>query len=204
MTGPSNSTWTYVLIGAGIVVVGSVAYVGRTRSGPSPSKLPQSLQVASLAAQAKTDPASLRDTFRESMRSEELTEAQRRELASNMRQVFRAMIKERVDAWFAAETEAEKKAILDQQIDDFQARREAWNKRRAEQDKSGEDDQNGDRARFRQAFASRSKDERKARSESRNPDQSARRMAYFSAVRSRMNERGIKPPARRGGPWGRP
>ena len=36
--------------------------------------------------------------------------------------------------------------------------------------------------------------DRKERSESRDPDQMAQRVAYFSAIQSRMKERGMAPP----------
>ena len=44
--------------------------------------------------------------------------------------------------------------------------------------------------------------ERKSRTENRNPDKQAQKMAYFSAVQSRMKERGIEPPKWGGGPGG--
>ena len=137
-------------------------------------------------------------TMRDMIRREDLTDEQRRELRSNMRDVFRTMMRERMDAWYAAETDAEKTAILDQQIDEFEARRAEWERRRAEAEESEEG--RADRERFRQMFATPSKEERKARSESRNPDQTARMMGYFSAMRKRMEQRGIQPP---GGPGGR-
>lgn len=202
MAASSKNILIFGLIGGGLVVAGTSAFLIKSRSGTA-STLPSELQLAALKDKAEHDPAALRDTMHENMRREDLTDEQRRELRSNMREVWQSMMRERMDAWYAAESEAEKTAIIDQQINEFEARRAEWEKRRAEAEQSGESEQ--DRERFRQMFSPPSKEERKARSESRSADQTARMMTYFAAMRKRMEERGIQPPGGPGGrgPWGR-
>lgn len=198
--------WLLGGIVAGLAAVAAVAVVVRAKSGAPESTLPGALQVASLKAQAESNPGVLRETIRENMQRDDLSDEQQRELASNVRSVFRTLLTERVEEWYAAESQEEKTAILDRHIDEFQARRQEWDRRRAEREKAGKDDEEeSGRERMRRAFASPSKQERKARSESRDPDQSARMMTYFAAVRSRMTERGMQPPVPGPGgrgPWG--
>jgi len=205
MATSTKNLWMYGLLGVGVVAVGAGAFVMRSRAGEA-STLPTELRVASLKAQAEADPGTLRDTMREAMRRDDLTDEQRSELSNNMRSVWQSMMTERIDAWFAAQSEADKNAVLDAQIDEFETRRAEWEKQRAEREKKGDKDEAGDRERFRQMFSPPSKEERKAQSESRSADQTARMMTYFSAMRARMEQRGIKPPGGPGGgrgPWGR-
>jgi hypothetical protein len=189
--------------GAALVALGAAA-TGYMIVGGSPDRakaLPKEMSVSALKAQAETDPAKMMDTFRETMRRDDLTDEQRREIGSNMRQVWQSMMTERIDEWYAAQTEDEKVAVLDRQIDEFAARMSDWQRRREEREREGEQASEEERERMRQMWSPPTREERKARSESRNPDQMARSMVYFAAMRSRMDQRGIQMP--RGGPGGR-
>jgi len=183
------------------IVVGAVWGLStRLRTGSKGPAVPKELRVASLKAQS-ADPDKLMDTMRNAYRRDDLTEEQRRQVRSNLREVWTSMIDERIDEYFGAAPNVQA-SILDKHIDEFQQRRKGWEKRRKEFEKerkarqareggdgeSREARRSGDRRRF----GSRSRTERKARSENRNPDKQVRRMAYFAAIRKRMSERGIQ------------
>lgn len=175
-----------VLVGLGILAVGAGVWgfaVGG--DGEPTSLLPAELSVESLQAQ-NMDPGKLRET----LQREELSEEQRRELRKNMREVWRSVMDERLAEYFAA-ADADRQAVLDRHIDEFQERRKQWEQRRKEREED-EGDAEKRREDFRNQMASMSQQERKERSESRNPDQTAQRMAYFSALRDRMSARGIE------------
>lgn len=203
--GGSRKSAYWIGCGVAVVALASLA-VGLSLMGGSTgasSTLPEELGADALKTQAEADPAGMMETVRETVRREDLTDAQRREFASNMRQAWRSIMAQRIDEWYAAPTAEDKTAVLDRQIDDFMQRRAQWQRREEELDKEDSQDRDENRERFRRMFASQSKDERKTQSESRNPDQMARAMVYFSAVRARMAERGISMSGRRGGRrWG--
>ncbi|MFQ5462090.1 MAG: hypothetical protein ACE5E5_05625 [Phycisphaerae bacterium] len=189
------------LIGGGVLLgLGLCAWGFYTHSAEADSDLPEALTVSGIRA-GMDDPGRSRESFRALMRDETLTEDQRRRAAKNMRTVWRDEMKKRVDEYFNAD-EDEQQAILDAQIDEFQARMNAWRKRREEREKQADKDGNDDRGGFRGMFGQRSKQERKEATESRNPDDMARTMAYFQAMRSRMSERGMQMPGRGGGRHG--
>lgn len=189
-TAASKTPW--ILSAAGVVVVAGVAigYVAWPRGAANASALPPELSVEALKAQS-SEPGKMMDTMRDAMRRDDLTDEQRRELGRNMREVWQTTMTARMDEYYSA-SEEEKNDVLDRHIDEFERFRAEMEKRRAEREKSGEDER--DRERGRATFGAQSQEERKARSESRNPDQMARMMGYFSAMRTRMTERGIKPP----------
>ncbi|MEE8170354.1 MAG: hypothetical protein V3T70_07385, partial [Phycisphaerae bacterium] len=138
---------------------------------------------------------------RDALSSDELTDEQKRIVVDNMREAREESMNERVDEYFSA-SEADKPAILDRQIDEFQKRREEWERRRREREaseKDGDADEENDRDQFRRFFGSQTQEERKSRSEGRNPDYRARRMSYFRDMRERMQQRGIEMPRWGGG-----
>ncbi|MCP4249918.1 MAG: hypothetical protein GY778_22980 [bacterium] len=212
----SRKIWPFCAVGLLLAVVAVVWGVSAQTEDDPASTLPAELSVENLKAQMKDDPSKLRET----MHRDDLTEEQRRELHDNMRQVWRSGMDERVDAYYAAATQEDRDKLLDEQIDEFQDRSKEWAKRRAEREKrrkereaAGEkegDEKESDRRDWRRE---RTREERKTDSESRNPDQMARRMGYFTALRKRMQERGIEGgwgghgghggPGRRGGGGGR-
>lgn len=167
---------------------------------PAGAAVPKDLSVDSLKAQAKEDPGKMMDTIRDTMRRDDLTEEQRRQVGENMRKVWDDAMTERVDEYYAAKTDDERNEILDRQIDEFEARRKEWQARRAEEEKKNGKD-GADRGPGPGGFGPQTREERKERAESRDPDKMARQMAYFSAMRQRMSDRGIKAPSF--GPGGR-
>ena len=199
-----------------IITVLCAAAVGGTTwavfRGPSAETkgvaIPPELSVESLKAKTQ-EPEKLRETIRDTMRRDDLTDEQRRQIAENMRAVWEGEMQKRVDEYFAA-SEEEKTAVLDRQIDEMQERMKEWQKRREEdQKKDGEKVRAQQGQRFAGMFGQQSREERKQRSETRNPDQAGRQMAYFAAMRDRATERGITIPAGpgggfRGGPGGSP
>ena len=181
----------------GGISVFAVATVGATlfslqREAKSESGLPDEFSVESLRAQAGDEPQG-RAAFRDLLRRDDLTDEQRRKALRNMRELRRGRMADRVNEYFDA-AEEDKNVILDDHIAEFQRRMAEWEKRRNDEDRPSEEE----REAMRNLFGSRNQAERKADSESRNPDESARSMAYRSAMRSRMNERGIQMPGRRG------
>jgi hypothetical protein len=161
--------------------------------------LPKELSVDSMKAQM-SEPGKLMQTMRDTLRREDLTDEQRRQAMQNSREVMRATMAQRVDEYFDA-PEEDKTTVLDRHIDEFLARMAEWEKARSERPELSEEE----RERMQNTFPPPTQEQRKARSESIDPDRMARAMAYFSAVRSRMGERGIKMPSRpggRGGPRG--
>lgn len=206
MTIPDYRSPTAWIIAASSLVVVSGGVWAFTRGEANAGvAVPKELSVVALKAQAKEDPGKMRDTMRETMQREDLTEEQRKQVGENMRKVWESFMQERVDEYYAAKTDDERNAVLDKQIDEFEQRRKEWEDRRKEQEKKDakKADPNAPRP---GPFGPQSREERKERAESRNPDQMARQMAYFSAMRQRMSERGISPPSfgpgGRGGPGG--
>lgn len=175
--------------------------------------VPPELTVEALKTQMD-DPGKLMQTVRQTMRRDDLTEEQRREVRRNMREVWQSTMDERVDKYFAAATEKDKNVVLDRQIDEFQERMKGWEARRREREQEREargrdGDADGQqttesrderRRRWGRFAGSQTREQRKARSEARDPDRTARRMVYFTAMRKRASERGVE---MRWGPHGR-
>lgn len=192
---------------AGLLVVVGGVWGYSSWSGdeaPDPNALPAELSVEALKAQVD-DPQKLRQTMRDTFRRDDLTEEQRTKLFQNMREVWQSSMDERVDEYFAANTEEEKNVVLDRQVDELQERAKGWEKRRKEWQKeraarekerqaSGNQTDSQDRrsAWRRNHSGGQTREQRKARSESRDPDKSAKRMAYFMALRNRASERGVE------------
>ncbi len=187
-----SSKRSWVIAGVCLLVVVAVVW-GVTGRGPDEPKstLPPELSVESLKAQA-TDPGKMRELLDRHDR-DDMTEEQRRELRGNMREVFRSVVDDRMAEYFAA-AEADRNAVLDRHIDEFQKQMARWQEERERRQREGEE---GDRPNFHERFASQTREERKASSENRNPDEMAQRMLYFTAVRERMAQRGLEMP-----PWG--
>lgn len=168
--------------------------------------LPKELSVASLKERFE-DPERAGPMMRETFEREDLSDAQRQALRSNMRQVFRDMMNERVDEYFTA-SEEDKVAVLDRHIDEFMERMERFRQMREQQRQDSEEDAEARERRReegRRRWGGGTTEQRKARSESRNADEMARHMVYMTAMRSRMAERGINMPRfgpGRGGPGG--
>jgi hypothetical protein len=141
----------------------------------------------------------MRDTFER----EDLSDEQRQQARRNMREVFRSMMGERVGEYLDAPPD-DKVAVLDRHIDEWTKRMDDWRKqrerRRAEREQQGQDGDSAEEQQRREHWrrGMGSTEQRKARSESRSPDETARRMVYFSAMRQRMQERGIESPMGRG------
>ena len=198
---PNNN---YFIILGGLCVVAVAGGSGLamwTKSSKESARLPNELSVEALRAQAKEEPGPMFEKMRDTIRRDDLSEEQRRQVGRNMREVGRQMMQERVTEYFSAPTVDEKKAILDKQIDEFMTMRAEWEKRREEREKKGEGED--EQPEPPPGFAAPSQEERKARSESRSADEMAQVMAYFSAVEHRATERGIKMPGPSpGGPGG--
>ncbi len=158
----------------------------------SESDLPDEFSVESLMARAG-DQQQGRAAFRDLLRRDDLTDEQRRKALRNMRELRRGRMVDRVNEYFDA-AEEDKNVILDDHIAEFQRRMAERAERRNDEERPSEEE----REAMRNLFGSRNQAERKTDSESRNPDESARSMAYRAAIRSRMNERGIQMPGRRG------
>ncbi len=178
---------------------------GCSDSGKKPGvELPEELTVEKLREVAKEQPHLARASVREAMRSEELTEEQKRAVMRNARRVMMERIGERIDEYENA-PEDQKEAVLDRHIDEFAKMREQWAKdreaRRKEREANGEtEEQQRESMRWR-FTGGQTRGQRKARSESRNPEASVRRISYFQKMRSRAEARGIEMPGR-GGPGG--
>ncbi len=191
---------TWIITAVSAVAVGGSTWAVFSGSGAKSKGvvIPRELSVESLQAQTQ-EPEKLRETIRDTMRREDLTDEQRRQVAQNMRAVWEGEIQKRVDEYFAA-SEEEKTAVLDRQIDEFRERMKEWERRREEErKKEGDNDRAQQGQRFAGMFGQQSREERKERSETRNPDQAGRQMAYFTAMRERATQRGITMP---GGPGG--
>ncbi len=204
----SSELKAWILAGCGALALGTGAWgVSRMWKGSEhPSGLPKELSANALKTQAAEDPAKLMDTMRETMRREDLTDEQRRQIAANLRDVWQTRIREHVDEYYDA-SEEEKEEILDRHIDEFQSQMQAWEERRKEWERETENRSEEERERWRRSFAPQTQQERKAQSESGNPDQRARMFSYFGAMQKRAADRGIKLPqwgqGRGRGPGGR-
>ena len=192
---PARQQKVWMIGGLSVFAVAAVGATlfslqGEAKSG---SDLPEEFSVESLKARAG-DERQGRAAFRDLLRRDDLTDEQRREALRNMRELRRGTMADRVNEYFDA-AEDDKNVVLDDHIDEFQRR---MAERRNDEEWPSEEE----REAMRNLFRSRNQSERKADSESRNPDESARSMAYFSALRNRMNERGIQMRGRGGGGGG--
>ncbi len=213
-TSPRRTRRILLMAAAGVLLIlggvwGYSSWFGQDQE--SPTGLPEELRYESLKAKAD-EPEKLFETVRETRRREDLTEEQHREVRDNIRKVMEAELDERMDEYFAAAPD-QRDAVLDGHIDEFRERMGRWRERREQERAEGEGDREGEderraesrRERRHGRFGDMSREERKTRSESRDPDQTARRMAYFTAIRARMEARGIEMPRHgpgrgRGGP----
>ncbi len=137
------------------------------------------------------------------MDRDDISEEDRRQLRRNMRTVWMGEMSDRAEEYFAAETEEEKNAVLDKQIDQFQKFRERMEEMRKQREDEGEDEddeeaqkEREDRRRNRPV---QSTDQKKERMAARSPEQSAKMMNMFMAMRNRASQRGIEMGFGRGG-----
>lgn len=206
MTMPNFRTpQTWIITGLCATVLGGSAWAvfrgPRAKAGGV--VIPPEMSVDSLKAKVE-EPDKLRETIRDTMRRDDLTDEQRRQIAENMRTVWEGEINKRVDEYFAA-SEEEKTAVLDRQLDEWRERMKEWEQRRKEEEKKdGEKERADQRQRFAGMFGQQSREQRKDRSETRDPDRTGRQMAYFMAMRTRAAERGINMPMGGGGFRGGP
>lgn len=197
-----------------LVIVGGVWAIA-SRSGtpaPSPDGVLAEYSVENLKKVSEQDPGKMAEMMGSLFDREDLTEEQRREIRRNMERTFEDLLDKNINEYYAAQTDEEKTAVLDRQIDQFQERMKLWEERRREREAAdaersktaeGEKPRESREERGRRMWQSQSRDERKARSESRDPEQSAKRMAYFAAAMKRAGARGISMPMGPGGGGGR-
>ncbi len=216
----SNRKTIVVLVAASLLVLGGAAFGVVSLVKARRSAVPAEFTIAALKADAK-DPHKMFEKVHEAMSRPELSDQQREAIHDNARAVMEAQMDVRMNAYFAA-PQAQRKAIIDRDLDEMQARMKEWQQRRP-RDESGRapgDRPQGSARRDAQAPGSpppgggpqadrrggprgdhnSTPQERKTRSESRDPDKTARRTAYFTAMRQRAEERGIQMPFRGGGP----
>ena len=108
-----------LLAGAAVLILGGGVWgVVALKSGTK-SKLPKELQQAIKAG--TNDPSKMREVIHTAMQNGNLTEEQRHELFSSVHGAFEQQTNKRLDEYFAA-VPANRQAILDQHIDEMQAR----------------------------------------------------------------------------------
>src|SRR5262245_10105588 len=114
MTLPNFRSPTGLIITASSLLVlgGGVWAFTRSRAEAGVS-VPKQLSVDALKAQAKEDPGKMRETIRDTMRRDDLTDEQRRQIGENMRKVWDDFMHQRVDEYYAAKTDDERTAVLD-------------------------------------------------------------------------------------------
>lgn len=128
------------------------------------------------------------------MDRDDISEEDRRRLRRNIGTIWRGEMLDRAEQYYAAETEEEKNAVLDKQIDQFQKFRERMEQIRKQREEDGEDDEEAqkereNRWRNRPVQTTEQKKERMA---ARSPEQSAKMMNMFMAMRNRASQRGIE------------
>jgi hypothetical protein len=199
-----GATRTVVWSVAGLLALGTGVWGWSAwhKSEPTGPQVPKEFTVSAIKDRIESsDAGSVWESMRALRDRQDLTEEQREQIRDNMREVMEEQMQRRIDEYFMA-PESDRNAILDKHIDEMQKRFAEWRAReRPPQGGPGATGQEGPgRDQGRRGWGGRnaSQAERKARSERRNPDRRAQRMAYFSAMRSRMQARGIQPP-----PFGR-
>lgn len=198
----SNSRRNLIVIGTLVTLAaagGVWAWVARAPRTPE-LQIPAEYSADALKAKAETNPGEVFDSMRAAMDRKDLTDEQRDAIRDNMRKVMEEQMDKRLDEFFTASTDDEKKVVLDRHIDEWERMRKEREAKEADRPPPTQEE----RDRWRRAREGRTpptQAERKSRSESRNPDQMARRMAYFQAMQNRMKERGIQTPGF--GPGGR-
>src|SRR5262245_62032953 len=110
-----RSPTVWIVAASSLIVVGGSVWALTRGEANAGVAVPKELSVDSLKAQAKEDPGKIRDTIRETMRRDDLTEEQRRQVGENMRKVWEAAIQGRVDEYYGAQSDEDRRAILDKQ-----------------------------------------------------------------------------------------
>ncbi len=110
--------------------VWGVATFSRGKKTTLPKEIVQKIKAES------NDPGKVMQTVHEAMDRKDLTEEQRHELWQNVHNVMEARMDQRMNDYFAA-NETQRKAILDRDIDEMQARMKEWQQRRAQRERDG-------------------------------------------------------------------
>ena len=200
-----------VLVATGVALLGAAVFGIAMLTGDDEVELPQELSVESLQA-ATEDRGQMRERIHEAFQRQDLTEQQRRQLGSNVRQVMGARMNQRLDEYFTAD-KAQRRVILDRQIDEMRQRIRERQQNEGQNrgdgggrgmgmgmgmglGRGGDGNPRGpDGGPHNRRDGQPTREQRKQRSEARDPDSRARRMAYFTALRQRAEERGIEMPS---------
>lgn len=126
---PSSNRRKGLIIAAAILVVGGGAWGLSAAYKAKKNELPKELSVESLRAKA-ADPMKLHQELDQAMSRPDLNEVQREKLRDNMHVLREEHEDQRINAYFAA-PEAERKVMLDKQLDEMQAHMKEWQQRRA-------------------------------------------------------------------------
>ncbi|MFP4053694.1 MAG: hypothetical protein ACLFV7_07520 [Phycisphaerae bacterium] len=128
------------------------------------------------------------------LRRAELSEEQRSRLRENLAPLGRQRMQERMQKYFDLPAQ-QRTAYLDKMIDEFQERRTEWEKRRAQRQanppKEGDNGQQTRRGREGRGHFTAGR--LRQRIETSDPLERARHVEFISALRKRMQERGIRP-----------
>ncbi|MHC4066876.1 MAG: hypothetical protein ACYSUI_20560 [Planctomycetota bacterium] len=123
-------------------------------------------------------------------RNDSLSEDERRRMMENMRAVWMTHMADMAEEYFAA-SEDEKVAILDKQIDQWQAFMERMREYREAHQDDPEYQQRREQERERWRQRQRSPEERKQQMADQDPDQQAKMFYLFGKMRQRAQERGM-------------
>ena len=118
MTFPDyRSPTAWIIATFSLVVVGGSVWAFTRGEAHAGVPIPKELSVESLKVQAKEDPGKMMETVRETMRRDDLSEEQRRQVGENMRKIWEEAMQKRVEEYYAAASDEDRNAVLDQQID---------------------------------------------------------------------------------------
>ena len=210
-----QKTWLATI--AGIVLLLCLIGVGWALSRREAPQVAKVRQLQATAFSRELDSEKRRELF-DQMRSEseKLTDEQRSTLRAEMRETRTEQMRTRIDSYFAMNSE-QRKAYLDEQIDEMEQRRKEWQKMAKQREARGEGDRGeargqGDRrgpGRPRGAGGGRGRDANRT-AEDRNDrrrgflshssaEDRAKFMAYLEDMNERREARGMEPMGGRGG-----
>jgi len=98
--------------------------------------VPKEFTVAALNAEAQ-EPGKVFEQIHQAMGRTDLTDEQKHEIRENAHAVMEIQMDRRVDSYFAAKTDSERQALLDQQLEEMQSLRKEWEQRRAQRQQEG-------------------------------------------------------------------
>ena len=202
-----KNKWTWIGIVAALLMVGGGVWAYSLRDSPELVKAREANQKVMEAF--KNDNVSMEDRMKLVDQAREagknLNEKEQENFRREARNARMGAMLQKMDEFFALEDENERNAFLDQEIERFQEMRNQWQARRKERESKGEaegESKGNDRGgrgwgRVQPGDKEGMLNRQRMMLDKSSPQQRAKFTEYFTAMRQRMESRGIEMP------WGK-